>query len=54
MHRMVSFSPEDVIFLLNKCDTISHVDPEQQTTFFNETTESLHESWKEVDDSYIF
>lgn len=51
---MVSFTPEDVIFLLNKWDTISHLDVEQQNTFFEETTESLHKLWKEVDDSCIF
>lgn len=54
MDRMVSFSPEDVIFLLNKWDTISHEDVEQQETYFEKIKECLHQTWKEVDDSCIF
>lgn len=54
MDGMVSFSPEDVIFLLNKWDTISHEDVEQQETFFLKAKECLHQTWKELDDSCIF
>lgn len=54
MDGMVSFSPEDVIFLLNKWDSISHEDVEQQETYFEETKKYLHQTWKKVDDSCIF
>lgn len=54
MHEMVSFSPEDVIFLLNKWDTISHEDDDQLEKFIEETKECLHQWWREVDDSCIF
>lgn len=37
MHEMVSFSPEDVIFLLNKWDTISHEDDDQLEKFIEDT-----------------
>lgn len=54
MDKMVSFSPEDVIFLLNKWDTISHEDVEQQETYIEKTKKCLHQIWKKVDDSCIF
>lgn len=53
MNSMVSFSPEDVIFLLNKWDTISHEDDDQLERFMEETKECLHKWWKDVDDSCI-
>lgn len=54
MDGMVSFSPKDVVFLLNKWDTISHVDVEGQRAFFEKTKTSLRKVWKEVEDSRIF
>lgn len=54
MHEMVSFSPEDVIFLLNKWDTISHEDDDQLEKFIEDTKKCLHQWWREVDDSCIF
>lgn len=52
--EMVSFSPEDVIFLLNKWETLSHNDANEQEEFFKETKESLQVTWKEVDEQCIF
>lgn len=52
--EMVSFSPEDVIFLLNKWETLSHNDTNEQEEFFKETKEFLQETWKEVDEQCIF
>lgn len=54
MDKMVSFSPKDVIFLLNKWDTISHVADEKREQFFNKTKDIIKKSWKEVNDSCIF
>ena len=54
MNSMVSFSPKDVIFLLNKWDTISNEDDDQLESFMEETKECLHKWWKDVDDSCIF
>lgn len=51
---MVSFSPKDVIFLLNKWDTIAHVDDEHKEKFLEKTKQNLRKSWKEVEDSCIF
>lgn len=51
---MKSFSPEDVIFLLNKWDSISHLSVEKQETFFEDTKSLLKRKWKEVDDSNFF
>lgn len=51
---MVSFSPEDVIFLLNKWDTIAHSDANEQEEFFKETKEYLQKMWEEVDEQCIF
>lgn len=52
--KMVSFSPKDVIFLLNKWDSIAHEDNEIQEAFLEKTKLNLRKSWKEVDDSCIF
>lgn len=54
MGGMVSFSPKDVIFLLNKWDTIAHVDDEHKEKFLEKTKQNLRKSWKEVEDSCIF
>lgn len=54
MERMVNFSSEDVIFLLNKWDTISHEGIHKQEQFFEETKTFLHKLWGELDDSCIF
>lgn len=54
MDKMVSLSPENVLFLLNKWDTISHEEDEQLEKFIEETKECLHQWWGEVDDSCIF
>lgn len=51
---MVSFSPEDVIFLLNKWDTISHEDDGQLEKYFKETKQNLRNMWNDVDESRIF
>lgn len=54
MGGMVSFSPKDVIFLLNKWDTIAHEDDEHKEKFLEKTKQNLRKSWKEVEDSCIF
>lgn len=54
MAGMVSFSPEDVIFLLNKWDTITHVDEDNLEIFFEKTKENLRKVWNDVDESRIF
>lgn len=54
MDQMVSFSPRDVIFLLNKWDVIAHEEEEKCERFFENTKYILRRSWKEVDDSCIF
>lgn len=51
---MVSFSPKDVIFLLNKWETLSLNDANEQEEFFKETKKSLQKTWKEVDEDCIF
>lgn len=51
---MVSFNPEDVIFLLNKWDTLSHEDEDLLETYFEETKEKLRKVWNDVDESRIF
>lgn len=54
MDRMVCFNPEDVIFLLNKWDAISHEDDDQLEEFFQNAKTYLRKLWKEVEDSCIF
>lgn len=54
MDEMVSFNPRDVIFLLNKWDTIAHVEEKNREEYFEKTKNDIRRSWKEVDDSYIF
>lgn len=54
MEKMVSFSPKDVIFLLNKWDSIAHEDDKVQEKFWEKTKLNLRKSWEEVDDSCIF
>lgn len=54
MDEMVSFNPKDVIFLLNKWDTIAHVEEKNREEYFEKTKKVIRKSWKEVDDSYIF
>lgn len=51
---MVSFSRKDVIFLLNKWDTISHEDDGRLENYFEETKEKLRKVWNDVDESRIF
>lgn len=54
LNKMVSFSPKDVIFLLNKWDTISHEDVHTLEEFFEKSKTSLRKNWDKVDDSCIF
>lgn len=54
LNKMVSFSPEDVIFLLNKWDTIDHESVQKLEKFFEQSKKSLHKNWEKVDDSCIF
>lgn len=54
MAGMVSFSPEDVIFLLNKWDCISHEDEDTLKNYFKETKAYLRIVWNDVDESRIF
>lgn len=54
MDKMVCFNPEDVIFLLNKWDAISHEKDEQLEEFFKKAKTYLRKLWKEVEDSCIF
>lgn len=54
MGGMVSFRPKDVIFLLNKWDSIAHEDDERQEAFLEKTKQDLRKSWREVEDSCIF
>lgn len=54
LDEMVSFNPKDVIFLLNKWDTIFHVSKENREKYFEEAKQVIRKSWKEVDDSCIF
>lgn len=54
MAGMVSFNPEDVIFLLNKWDTLSHEDEDLLENYFEETKEKLRKVWNDVDESRIF
>lgn len=54
LDKMVSFSPEDVIFLLNKWDTIDHESVQKLENFFEQSKKSLHKNWEKVDDSCIF
>lgn len=54
MAGMVSFSPEDVIFLLNKWDCISHEDEDNLNNYFKETKAYLRIVWNDVDESRIF
>lgn len=54
MDEMVSFNPKDVIFLLNKWDTIAHVNEKKRKEYFEKTKKDIRTSWKETDDSYIF
>lgn len=51
---MVSFSRKDVIFLLNKWDTISHEDDGRLENYFEEAKEKLRKVWNDVDESRIF
>ncbi|XP_065941981.1 bacterial dynamin-like protein [Magallana gigas] len=54
MDEMVSFNPKDVIFLLNKWETIAHVKENNRDEYFEKTKTCIRTSWKETDDSYIF
>lgn len=54
MNQMVSFSPEDVIFLLNKWDTLSDEDEKKKEEYLKKSKETLHEYWEEIDESFIF
>lgn len=54
MNQMVSFSPEDVIFLLNKWDTLSDEEEKKKEEYFKKSKETLHEYWEEIDESVIF
>lgn len=54
MDGMVCFNPEEVIFLLNKWDAISHEDDDQLEEFFKNAKTYLRKLWEEVEDSCIF
>lgn len=54
MDEMVCFSPEDVIFLLNKWETISHESDDKIKSFFEETKTCLRKVWEKIDESNIF
>lgn len=54
MDEMVSFNPKDVIFLLNKWETIAHVKENNRDEYFEKNKTCIRTSWKETDDSYIF
>lgn len=54
MAGMVSFSPEDVIFLLNKWDCIPHEDENILKNYFKKTKAYLRNVWNDVDESRIF
>lgn len=54
MNQMVSFSPKDVIFLLNKWDTLSDEDEKTIEEYLEKSRKTLHKYWEELDDSCIF
>lgn len=54
MHEMAGFSPEDVIFLLNKWDLISYKNNDRQEQFFNRSKNYIYKLWREFDESRIF
>lgn len=54
MAGMVSFSPEDVIFLLNKWDCIPLKDENILKNYFKGTKAYLRNVWNDVDESRIF
>lgn len=54
MDGISTFKLKDVIFLLNKWDTISHMDDTEQKQFLKETREHLRKLLKDVDEPCIF
>ena len=48
---MLSFNPKDVIFVLNKWDTIPDV--RQRDAFFEEIKNVILAEWEEVDENHI-
>lgn len=54
MNQMVSFCPEDVIFLLNKWDTLSDEDEREIEKYLKKSKEILHRYWEELDESCVF
>lgn len=54
MNHMVSFCPEDVIFLLNKWDTLSDEDEKKIEEYLKKSKETLHKYWGELDESCVF
>ena len=51
MPEMLSFNPKNVIFVLNKWDTIPDV--RQRDAFFEEIKDVIREEWEEVDENHI-
>lgn len=54
MNQMVSFCPEDVIFLLNKWDTLSDEDEKDIEEYLKKSKQILHRYWEELDESCVF
>lgn len=51
---MQSYNPEDVLFLLNKWDTLYQRDVDLKGMLFDEAKLILRKTWRKVDDSRIF
>lgn len=49
---MVSFDPSDVIFLLNKWDTLIFVE-ESEESFYKSMKDNVSKLWKDVRGDYI-
>lgn len=50
---MVSFSPNDVIFVLNKWDSLCLETELKKQRYIEKAMEAIRNIWKEVDDSCI-
>lgn len=46
LDEMVSFNPKDVIFLLNKWDTL--LDDDEKSTYYKKIQKEIQSIWKEV------
>lgn len=54
LNGMQSYNPEDVLFLLNKWDTLYQRDVDLKEMLFDEAKLILRKTWRKVDDSSIF